>query len=212
MTLERQPPWFVRIAERTHPLLLPVVVAALLFLPYLFLDQTGSIFLEYGMSERRRLGTILMFTILPAYALIMQYYAWRISWQTAQDYAPVTPASARIHARRAVAPPGWWKWPVVVVGTVLGLYDFSQLNWLTTLGSETAFDLWFRFLAFTTWAIVFWMLCWRLHSALQFKALGAKLELDVYELDGLSGFVRQPLFSLLMVAGAMALMPLAALV
>lgn len=205
------PPWFVRIAQRTHPLFLPVAVGTLLFLPYFFLDQTGSIFSQYGMSERRRIGTILMFTILPMYVLVMQYYSWRVAAQTAQAYAALTPPAAKVHARRALARPGFWMWPVVFVGALLGLYDFSQLGWLTTLSSETAFDLWFRFLALVTWALVFWMLCWRLHCALQFRALGNKLSIDVYQLDGLNGFVRQPLFSLLTVAGAMAFMPLQSL-
>lgn len=211
MTQQGKRPWFVRVAERTHPLLLPIVVAVALFLPYLFLDQTGSIFSEFGMSERRRFGTILMFTILPAYVLIMQYYSWRVAWQTTQDYSYLTPPEGRVHAVRANKRPGWWMWPVVGVGTLFGLYDFSQLDWLARLGSQTAFDTWFRFLALVTWALVFWMLCWRLHCALQFRALGAKLKLDVYQLDGLGGFVRQPLFSLLIVAGAMALMPLQSL-
>jgi len=211
MTQQVQPPWFVRIAERTHPLLLPVIVGVLLFLPYLFLDETGSIFVEFGMSDRRRFGTILMFSIIPAYILAMQYYAWRVAWQTTETYSAQTPLVARIHAQRANERPGLWMWPVIVGGTLFGLYDFSQFSWLSALGSQTAFDLWFNFIALTTWALVFWMLCWRLHCALQFHALGKKLDLDVYQLDGLDKFVRQPLFSLLIIAGSMALMPLQSL-
>ena len=206
-----KPPWFVRFGDRTHPLVLPVLLGALLLLPYFFLDPTGSIFSEPGMSPRRRFGTILMFILVPGYALAMQYYGWRVARQTAEVFAAMTPPAARVHARRATERPGWWMWPVIVIGTLLGLYDFSELYWLANIGNETAFDLWFRFLATVTWALVFWLLVWRVHCALEFKRLGAGLDLDVYQLDGLAGFVRVPLFNLLVVVGAMALMPLQSL-
>lgn len=211
VTVPGKQPWFVRFAERTHPLVLPVVVGALLFLPYFFLDTTGSIFSEPGMSSRRRFGTILMFTLFPMYALTTQYYGWRVARQTADAFAAMTPLAARVHARRAIERPGWWMWPVIVIGTILGLYDFSQLHWLANISNETAFDLWFRCLAGVTWALVFWLLAWRLHCAFEFKKLGEQLELDVYQLDGLDNFVRVPLFNLLVVVGAMALMPLQSL-
>ncbi len=206
-----KPPWFVRVGERTHPLMLPVLVGVLLLLPYFFLDATGSIFSEPGMSPRRRFGTILMFTLFPGYALAVQYYGWRVARQTLEAFASKIPRDAQIHARRATQRPGWWALPVIVLGTLLGLYDFSGLSWLTNLQSVTAFDLWFRVLAILTWAFVFWLLAWRLHCAFEFKRLGAQLELDVYQLDGLSGFVRVPLFNLLVVVGALALMPLQSL-
>lgn len=209
--IQQQVPWFVRLGEHWHPLLLPVVVAALCFLPFRLLDSTDSVFVDYGMSPRQILGTSLLFCILPGYVLCVQFYAWRVARDTVIEFAPLTPAHAQGHAAAALARPGWWMLPVVVLGALLGTHDFSELDWLLTIGDEVGFDLWFRAMAMTGWAFVFWLLCWRSYCAHAMYRLGEKLNIDVYQLDGLNRFVRLPLLHLLIIVGAFVLMPLQSL-
>ena len=55
------------------------------------------------------------------------------------------------------------------------------------------------------------MLVWRGQSAYEFYRLGRQLELDVYQLERATCFIRVPLVNLLVVVGAMAFMPLQSL-
>lgn len=204
-------PWFVRVGERFHPLLLPVCLVTVCYLPFLFFDTAGSVFSDYGMSERQRLGTSLLFSILPGYVLFVQYHAWQVARRTVAEFSSLTPADARGYARDALSRPGWWMIPAVVLGALSGSHDFSHLSWLPNIGNETAFDLWFRFMATIGWGFVFWLLCWRISCSVAMRRLGERLSIDVYQLDGLNGFVRVPLVHLLIVAGAVVLMPLQSL-
>ena len=205
-------PWFVRFGERTHPLLLPVCVFICCFLPFQLLETSDSLFTgTYGMSDRRLLGTSLLFCILPAYALLAQFYAWRVARRSVEEFEPLIPAHALPFAMAATTWPGWWMVPVIVVGAISGSHDFSPLSWLSNLNNETVFDLWFRFSATLAWAFVFWMLCWRLRCSWAMYRLGTQLNIDVYKFHGLDAFVRLPLTHLLIVMGALALLPLQSL-
>jgi len=204
-------PWFVRLGERFHSSFLPLCLFVVLYLPFNFLDSTGSLFLEFGMSNRRMLGTALLFSILPGYALFAQFHAWRVAYRTTLEFSSLSPVDAEKYAKAVTTKPGWWMPLVIVVGTLLGTYDFSGLSWLLSINNQTPFDAWFRLAAATAWAFVFWLLCWRLHCSLALYRLGERLKLDVYQLDSLDGFARVPLAHLLIVAGGLALMPLQSL-
>lgn len=204
-------PWFVRIGERFHPLALPVLVAVLCFLPSLWFDRTGSVFANYGMANRQVLGTSLLFCLLPGYVLYTQFHAWRVARDTVVEFAPLTPASAQRHARRATARPGWWMLLLIIPGALAGSHDFSPLDWLATIPDEIGFDIWFRIMAALGWGFVFWMLCWRANCAFAMYRLGEQLSIDVYQFDGLDRFVRLPLLHLLVAVGALVLMPLQSL-
>ena len=205
------PPWFVRFGERTHPLLLPLGVVAVLAVPFFLLDQGDSLFPGYGMSKRQILGTGLLFSLLPGYTLLAQFYTWRIARSTVNAFAPLTPPTAAPVRVSALSRPGWWFLPVVLLGGLWGSHEVSHLSWLKNFVNETGFDLWFRFMAAVSWVLVFWMLCWRLQCSIAMYHLGRQLQTDVYRLHGLGEFVRLPLVHLLVVVGGLVLLPLQSL-
>lgn len=163
------------------------------------------------MSGRRLLGTSLLFCVLPAYALWTQFHAWKVAKRSVEEFQSFIPAHAAPFAKAATTRPGWWMVLVIVIGSIFGSHDFSPLSWLGNIRNETAFDLWFRFTATLTWALVFWMLCWRLHCSWAMYRLGVRLDIDVYRFDGLDAYMRLPLTHLLIVMGALVLLPLQSL-
>ena len=205
------PPWFVRVGERYHPLLLPGIALVLGCLPYLLGQFDASEFSGFGMSNRQMQGTALLFALLPPYSLLMQYHAWHMAHRSAAELEPLTPRGSVALLRELTGSPGWWTPLIVTAGTLYGSNDFSQLDWVLRIRELSWFDLWFRLSAIVAWGFVFWMLAWRLYCTRALHQIGGVLELDVYRLDRLRHFMRVPLFHLLIVMGAMALMPLQAL-
>ncbi len=203
-------PWFVRVAESTHVLLVPVCVSLVCFIPFLILDSSASYFVEFGMSVRQMLGTSLLFCVIPGYTVFANCHSWALSRRTVREFAQLIPASAQETAAAVTSRPGLWIIPAVLAGSLWGS-DFSDLSWLANFANQTAYDLWLRLMAAIAWGFVFWLLCWRVKCSFALYRLGRQLEIDVYGLHGLSGFVLVPLIHLLIVVGGIALLPLQSL-
>ena len=204
-------PWFVRLAEATHPLFLPCIVGVLLALPYFFGDFEGTALRFMGMSVRQLQGTAALFTLMPVYFLAVSYYAWVTVQGSLIALKPQIAEADQQLADQALASPGWVAGVLMILGVAFGLQDFSSLDWWYTPEKLSWFDFWFRFASAILWASVGWLLAWRLYSAWAMYRLGQRLQLDVYQLNNLGAFVRPSLADVLIIMGSMALMPLQAL-
>lgn len=206
-----------RIADRTHPLVLPGV--------WVLVDLTyfGWVTAVHGTasccwsSVPQLWGTILTYCLIPAYLMASVVYLRRGHLDTVRAVTLTGPASVAAGAPNRNLDsagkdlPGWIVWITVVGGVIFGIaqYDFVRF------GSMTLVNPWLDLSLIVcnafTWVVVFVVVAIRVHDALIIHRLGSRVSVDVYQLERLKPFGRSAIRDVLVVMGALALMPLQAL-
>ncbi|MDH3643412.1 MAG: hypothetical protein OES38_15015, partial [Gammaproteobacteria bacterium] len=206
--------WFFRVADRIHPMLIPGIVllvngSALVGAATLFPD--GQI--RAALAERQYFGTLTMFSALPAFLLAVMPLQGRRAREMLESLdASLTDSVAarrvreRLHRLHPLVIPG------VLLGVAFGLLQnlmFVQLMYeaIDLNGADVAFVIGNCFL----WGIVALLLCWRIPVSFELSRLGEAMPVDLYRLDKLKPLTRVATSDVLVVAGAMVLMPLQAL-
>lgn len=205
--------WLHRFAMRTNVLVLPAVLMGLEITIFLAVSPVaGESVILTSMSEAQFVGTLALFSIMPPYFLCMvTLQRLRTQASLAEMADLLEPASvAQVHRRIArMHPAGWF---LILIGAVFGAYQNEDfIRRVAASGTLNAMDLAFVLANCLVWSMIAFVLSWRLPVSLALSRLGARIELDVYRLDRLRPLARIATLDVLVVAGALALMPLQSL-
>ena len=159
-------------------------------------------------SPRQLFGTAVMIVLLPTYLVWTMQLSWRkhaVELKTLADGYPEV--DGVIASARQV---GWWACLLVVLGLVFGFYqNLIHLN--ASLAQGNFFDWLFLCSNAVLWGMVALMLSWRIPISWRVGRFGRSVSVDLYQLKEAEPFARIATFDVLIVAGAVAFMPLQAL-
>ncbi len=205
--------WYFRFADRTHPLLAPVVLFVVSGIGYLasgWLSQGGVI--RETVDFPRMVGTLALFCTLPSYLLGMMYLLRRQTERALAALEPLQaePEIAAVRHRLDRLHP--FTLPGVLIGVIYGaLQNSTSIRQIFDRSAWSLLDITFIGGNCFVWATVALVLCWRLPVSLAMSRLGAAVPVDIYRLDRLKPLARVATTDILVVAGGMVLMPLQSL-
>ena len=161
------------------------------------------------MSPRQAFGTMLLFSAQPWYLIFCMAFLAARTREVADRYANLPQASALGDQLYRV--PRW-----AAAGVVAGILFGADQNryiieyWLAgqALGLS---DVVIFVGNIIVWAVVAFMLCWRIPQSVRIAALGEALPLSLYDPERAAPLRKLATYDVLIVMGAMALMPLQAL-
>ncbi|TNF87257.1 MAG: hypothetical protein EP301_07110 [Gammaproteobacteria bacterium] len=165
-----------------------------------------------SMSVAQFVGTLALFSVLPPYFLCMVIVQrLRTEASLAEMADLLEPVSvARVQGRVAGMHRGGWF--VILFGAVFGaLQNEESIRQIVASGTLNAVDLTFVVANCFVWSTVAFVLSWRLPISMALSRMGARMKVDVYRLDRLRPLARIATLDILVVAGAMAFMPLQSL-
>lgn len=205
-----QAPWLVRVAFTRHPLLVP---GAIFLVGFGYLALTIELTGGTSWAWRKPIeawSSALVYSLIPAYLLFCAPFEWRRSEQALTALSNLLPDAARAQQRVLAVP-----WRLVLTGAALGLvYGVIQYAQSFERLRESQ-NLWLD-LSMMGGNAVLWLtaggiLAWRLHAGAGFRQLGSDTQVDLYDQEPLRPFVRVAMLDVLVVMGAVAIMPLQSL-
>jgi len=204
-------PWLVWVAQRTHPALVPGIWLLISFATLGLISSATPITASSVWSSTAALwGTILVYCLIPAYFAFATPYLWQRTQSAVAQLSELLPDPARARARVQQVPV-WLQLLGVVLGGLLGLLQYGGL--LTSLwqSDERLLELAMVVANVIVWMIIGWVLCWRLYSSSGLRSLGARLPVNLYDQRPLKPLVQVAMLDVLVVMGAVAMMPLQSL-
>ncbi|MEM1436855.1 MAG: hypothetical protein AAGG11_22605 [Pseudomonadota bacterium] len=207
--------WFFRWTDRwAHPLapaLAPLIVLCVLGLVFWLSAGRGGDYIRSAIPIRQAIGTSLLFVLMPAYQLLMATLLYRRTRWLLKELEPYAASAALTSVGERLHRAPRWSWLSLGIGAVFGLsQNYFVFETFSSL-SPHPFDLAFVLGNCLLWAAVALMLSWWLPISLQTARLGASLPVDLHRLDRLQPLARVATLDVLIVAGALALMPLQSL-
>ena len=201
--------WLLGFSPRWLPPLLVCVVVALCYLAA-HMATTGGL-IKSTFSPRQVFGTVLMFSLLPGYLLwSMSELRHRTLLYTGElEGTLLAEDIARVQHQADRFPTVGWL--LVLVGGWWGMEQNSYLIDRLLSGVGNWFDYVFVGSNVLVWALVAVLFCWRIPLSVTLSRGGMRANLDLYQLDRVKPLTRIALVDLLVVAGAMAFMPLQSL-
>ena len=204
--------WYFRFAGRTHFLLVPSAMAAVMTTMYLALwggTEGGGVRAELAPAQIA--GTLALFVLLPAYLLATAPPGWRQTQRALDELGPAADPEDVATVRRASGRVSKFVWLAPIYGVAFGVAlnpVFVERMWATGIhGLDAAFVAGACF----TWVAVGVILAWRMPTAAALSKLGSRIQVDLYRLDKLRPLSRIAITDVLIVAGAMAFTPLQSL-
>lgn len=204
---------YFKISQRRGIAFIPLVtalsIASLNFVAFTTADQG---YFSVNMNERQVVGTLIMLSLLPAYLLLaIQLVARRV--QNVLDHFSQfaeTESYGRLQTR--VGELRSFSYPVMLLFTVYGTYQNAVP--IREILASPAVDLLDPAIVLGNcllWLIIGALLSWHIPLSVALSKFGAQLEVDILETQTLRPIVRVATTDVLIVAGAMAFMPLQAL-
>lgn len=201
--------WLVRIADRTHPLALPgvwVLLGVTAYAAAFAAADSGSCCWD---NRAQMWGSALTYTLISGYMLAAITYLYRSHRDTvralkgfAADVRSVDEALADVSAKVVLA--------ATLGGLVFGAAQFAQV--LTNPHVLVPLpDLPLIVGNTLLWMVVALLTAARLRDALAMRRFGRTLTVDLYNLAALRPIGRAAVRDVLMIMGALALMPLQSL-
>lgn len=202
-----------KIALQGNVLLLPlamITVLGAIFIAAWLSTESGFLLVE--MSNGQIIGTCTMFVLSPGYLLLMMQLQMRHTDRALEELQPIaTPAQLQPVRERMLRPGG-----IVLLAFVGGAIFGVTQNWevlvkMIQLMRFPALDLVFTLGNALLWAMVGLLLSWRIPVSGLLSDLGRQLPVDLYRLERVRPLARLATTDVLVVAGAMAFMPLQSL-
>ena len=204
---------FFRFAERTHPLFLPAVFAFCVGSAFTILVLTHPAgYIRDSTTDLQLVGTLILYTFLPPYFLAIVVYQRRRTLETLNELAAFAMAgdAERVRHRTQRLPAFAWLGGLLGFGFGAAQNPEAVRSMLATRTFEPL-DVAFVLSACLIWSLVAMVLCFRLPASLALSAMGERLAIDLYRLDRIRSLGRLATSEILVVAGAMAFMPLQSL-
>ncbi len=161
------------------------------------------------MSPRHATGTLLMFSVMPWYFLFcMAFLASRTA--DLADARPELPSTLVLNTQLYRLP--WWATLPLLAGAVFGA---DQNHYIISYWRDTAdfrpADIVIFVGNIIVWTSVALVLTWRIRLSLTLSKLGGELPFNLYDKTSVLPMRKLATYDLLVVVGALALMPLQAL-
>lgn len=204
------PPSTAQPTRQPHPAVLPLVwitVSLSYFYVALTLSEGQSL---VWLSPRQFWGTALVYCMLPGYLWYCSFYLSRATDRAFDELSSLLTDSARWLARLQ-KPPGAYMLVWMIVGALYGLSQNQNLVTNIELSGNQWLDLSMvvaNMIMFTTIGAV---LGRRLYAHTGLLRMGFEVKVDLYNLETLRPFANVALMHVLVVMGAVALMPLQSL-
>ncbi|MEM8768929.1 MAG: hypothetical protein AAGE43_15895 [Pseudomonadota bacterium] len=202
--------WLTRFADRTHPLLLPGlwVFAAI-----------GAYWLSFSLApgdsccwanRTSMWGSALTFSLISGYVLAAFVYLYRSHRDAVRELAPLAKSVQAVNDA-LLDVPSKVALGATAFGIVFGLAQFAEV----LLGDRYELvplpDIPLIVGNTVLWTVVALLTVGRVHDALAMRRLGSELAVDLYNLEKLRPAGRAAVRDVLVIMGALALMPLQSL-
>ncbi len=202
--------WLSRLADRTHPLALPGVwVAASLGYFYLIYRTEGTESCCWANSAQL-LGSVLNYVLITGYLLGALVYLHRGHHDVVRQLAPLVDDPALVDG--ALKDPEPRKIGIaLLIGGLFGLSQYDGVVLSSVVRVNPWLDLSVVVANVITWLTVAFTAVCRLSDSLSLRRLGSYVRVDLYDLSRLKPFGSAAIRDVLVIMGALALMPLQAL-
>ena len=217
--------WFITIAEKSSFLVIPAFVSTLLIALFFssYLTTTNPLSTSATsevISVRQMLGTMLLFALLSGYLIFVvlvqrsgSHDALKVIKALVHKNAPTDPYQPLVEdVQTKLNTLGMWTLPILFLAAVWGVYQnvgVLQVIWETQ--QVNFIDVVFIFSGCITWVLIAFVLCWRVPVSVAISRLSEHTPINLYEMHDLKPLGRISTTDVLLVAGAMAFMPLQAL-
>ena len=205
--------WLYHFSARTHVLLLPFIFIAISLVASTLAALTSS-----GDMVRQELpyahfvGTSLLFILLPAYSMVMLFFLWQSTERLTKELSGFAPPDSVDKVRQSASRFQGWRWIVIGAGIVFGLSQNEHfVRQMITTGRFTAIDIVFVLQSAILWLFISEVIAWRITVSRALADFARRLTIDILETDKFKPVVRTAATDILVVAGAMAFMPLQSL-
>ncbi len=201
--------WLIRIADRTHPLALPGGLVLLGLLSYAAVIRSADAGSCCWVNDAQLWGTALTYTLISGYLLAAITYLYRGHRDTVRLLKPLAPDVRAVDEALAEVP---FRVALIagVAGAVFGLLQFSvvlseplSLVPIPDIPLIVGNVVLFTIIALLTTA--------RLRDVIAMRRFGRTLTVDLYDLAALRPIGRGAVRDVLVIMGALALMPLQSL-
>jgi len=203
-------PWLVRMAARSHPLLVPCL--------YLFC-ALGYLSLVTAVSSGQSIawktagalwGTILVYCLLPPYFLFCQPFTWKRTRSALESLAALLPDFDKAR-RRVLDVPLRTQLVGVALGALQGFLQYSEMIRQLETSDAVLLEISMTAANIGVWSTIGWLLAVRLYSSSGLAVIGRSLPVNLYDQQSLRPLVQVAMLDVLVVMGAVALMPLQSL-
>jgi hypothetical protein len=201
--------WLISIADRTHPLVLPgawVLVGLAAYAAVFAASDSGSCCWD---NRTQMWGTALTYSLISGYMLAAITYLYRSHRDTVKTLKPFAPDVRTVDEALADVSPR-----VILFAAIFGaLFGVSQFAMV--LAGQYALvplpDVPLIIGNVVLWAVVAFLTAARLRDALAMRRFSQTLRIDLYNLAALRPIGRAAVRDVLVIMGALALMPLQSL-
>ena len=203
--------WIARFRGSPWVVVVPLASVLLLFYFSVYAFDQGSRMSETA-STPQLIGTLLMFSLLPTYFAGMLIVLWFQTSSVLDQLEPYAQARDAARSRRRLNHLHPLGLLLVLLGVVYGAWqNHFLLEHLRATGSFNRLDIAVSFGNCFVWAMVGLIFAWTLPLSASLSRLGRGMRVDLYRLDRVRPLGRLATYSVLTVAGSMALMPLQSL-
>lgn len=205
--------WIYTLSNRWRPWLPAVVFLLTSLLLYgSALALTNDSYILSLIGTRKVIGIFLLLSFLPAYLIFMMAFLWR---RTEIVLAALKPLAKPATHQQLLS--GLERLTVsgIIATAATTLFGASQNSYVVELlfnrDIPSPVDIAMFCGNCVLWFFAGLMLSWRINVNRQISALGADLNIDIYRLDKLQPLAQMATIEILVVAGAMAFLPLQSL-
>lgn len=165
-----------------------------------------------GFRNQQIIGTLLMLSIIPAFLMASLVFLYRETLQTLEQLAQHSPPDATRRLEHRVTHLPAASFLVILLATCYGAWQNSNIiQGLLTGLAFTAADIALLVGNCLLWLCVGIVMGWRLPASVELQRFGRSLQIDLYAPERVRPLANLATKDVLVVAGALAFMPLQAL-
>ena len=177
-----------------------------------FFADEGRLVQGALQTQLRVIGTLLMMAILPGYLLGAMVWLMRHTLATLEQIRAIAAPTALNRVTQRIERVAWYNLGLVPLGLAYGFSQNNQMIGAILSGAAfTALDVTFILGNALLWAVVGLLLGWRLPVMLALREVAGSLRVDIYTPRQVQPLTRLATRDVLIIAGAMVLMPLQSL-
>ncbi|MEZ5559082.1 MAG: hypothetical protein R3E86_11170 [Pseudomonadales bacterium] len=205
----RAAPWTVGFARRTHPLLLPLLWAVPTFTYFAIVIVHAPAGSQLFRASDQAWGSALIYSLLPAYLLGCSYPMWLRASQSAAALRPVLADPERV-VRMISAGPVLLRVAGALFGMGFGVLQLAGALERIAGSPAVLLDASVFCGNVAVWTTVGFVVAEGLRVSVAFSRAGSNVRVDLYDFRTLRPFARVASLYVLVVMGALALMPVQA--
>ncbi|NOX51023.1 MAG: hypothetical protein GXP16_10895, partial [Gammaproteobacteria bacterium] len=213
--------WFFNWTQRHSVILVPCTLSVSLFVLFLVAYLFNEVaVVQLVVSERQMMGTMLMFALLAGYLVLCMLLQHRRTLEVLDVIATLSsqngsnPQAQQLEdgVREKLNRISNWGVPILCIGAAYGTYqNVAIVSIMWQQQAATFMDTVYILSGSLIWFLIALILCWRIPASMSLSRLSQSVPINLYALHQLKPLSRISTTDVLLVAGAMALMPLQSL-